>query len=141
MKTTTYGERLEEALRLSGKDRQHLADAIGVTVQAISLVIGGKTKALNAENSARAARFTGVDAFWLATGVGSPESAGMPEDRWPFRASYKQYDRLTEAQKKSLEVILSEFIKSSLADRDDWGAPKPVGVIATANPTKRQKHG
>lgn len=68
-----YGERLAIALQMAEKDRQQLADGINISVQAIGQVIAGKTKALTAENSAKAARYLGVDGFWLATGIGKPQ--------------------------------------------------------------------
>lgn len=47
----TYGKRLDAALAAKApKDRTWLAAQIGVTVQALSQVIIGKTKALTAEN-------------------------------------------------------------------------------------------
>jgi len=138
---STYGERLEEALRLVGKDRQQLADALGISVQAVSQVILGKTKALTAENSARAARFIGINPFWLATGEGAPgasQSAG-----WPFRVPLEDYDRLSDEQKQGLEAVVSAFIKASIGQSDDWGMPKPSGVIppVSAQPTSKRKAG
>lgn len=111
MQTTTFGERLEEALRLAGQDRQRLAKALGVSVQAISHVILGKTQSLTAENAARAARFTGTDYFWLCTGEGHPRT-GVPESRWPLSISQMELERLSDAQRKSLDVIVSEFVNS-----------------------------
>lgn len=47
----TYGKRLDAALAAKApKDRAWLAAEIGVTVQALSQVITGKTKALTSEN-------------------------------------------------------------------------------------------
>lgn len=79
----TYGERLDVALSRSGKDRAQLSQGIGVSVQAIGQVIAGKTKALTAENSARAAKFLGVDHYWLATGEGDIGSSSANQE-WPF---------------------------------------------------------
>lgn len=140
-KPTTFAERLEEALRIGGKDRQQLADALGISVQAVSQVLLGKTKAMTAENCARAARLTGVDTFWLATGSGEPTLAGASSFQWPFRATFEEYERLAEDQKQSLDVVVSEFIRSSLKVRDDWGAPKAAGVIPATKAVKRLKHG
>lgn len=67
-----FGPRLEEALKIAKKDRQELADAIGISVQALSQLIIGKSKSATAENTAKAAKFLGVDFFWLATGQGKP---------------------------------------------------------------------
>lgn len=85
--STTYGERLDRALRMTGKDRLYLAAQIDISVQAISQVIAWKTKALTAENSARAARVLQVDGYWLATGEGEPQgqlNAPAANEAWPF---------------------------------------------------------
>lgn len=71
----TYGDRLKVALAHTGKDRASLAAAIGVSVQSIGQVMLGDTKALTAENSARAARYLGVDGYWLATGEGQMQTS------------------------------------------------------------------
>lgn len=143
-KPTTFTERLEEALRIGGKDRQQLADALGITIQAVSQLLLGKTKTMTAENCVRTARLTGVDSFWLATGSGDPRSAGASASQWPFRVSFDEYERLSDEQKTSLDIVIAEFIKASLAaDRDDWGAPQARGVITPAAQVanKRAKHG
>jgi antitoxin HigA-1 len=97
-----YGNRLGQALELAKRERQELADAIGVSVQAIGQVIGGKTKALTAENSAHAAKFLGVSLFWLATGKGAP----MQNDEgpvWPFSTPYALYQVLPDDEKKRID--------------------------------------
>lgn len=75
-----YSDRLNEGMRLAKKSKQNLADHLGISYQAVKKAIDGKTSALNAENSARAARYLGVDSHWLATGEGEP----TPRDAWPF---------------------------------------------------------
>ncbi|GGI16408.1 helix-turn-helix domain-containing protein [Oxalicibacterium faecigallinarum] len=72
---TQFSTRLEQALKHSGKERQELAAALGISVQALSHVFIGKTKALTAENTAKAGRFLGVDLYWLATGEGKPDGS------------------------------------------------------------------
>ena len=67
-----FGERLQTALELSHSTREALSRALGISVQAVGQVLVGKTKALTAENCARAARFLRVDSYWLATGEGQP---------------------------------------------------------------------
>lgn len=69
-----YGERLEQAIKLAQSSRAKVAAATGISVQAIGQVITGKTVALTAENSARAAKELKVDHHWLATGEGEPRS-------------------------------------------------------------------
>lgn len=88
----------------------------------------GKTKSLSAENNARAARFLGVNSFWLATGeetmleadqassaayrsqdhadihhVGEAVTAYIGQ-AWPFmHIKPEQYARLSERQKGIIE--------------------------------------
>lgn len=75
----SYGSRLEKAMELAEADRNGLAKAVGVSVQAIGMVLGGKSNAFAAENHARAAQFLSVDHFWLATGEGEPRPPYMKE--------------------------------------------------------------
>lgn len=92
----SYGKRLERALKLAGKERKELADNINVSVQAIGQVIVGKTAALTAENSARAAKFLKVDHHWLATGEGvahPPIGAGTNLSQHAIVLA-KHFDRL-----------------------------------------------
>jgi transcriptional regulator with XRE-family HTH domain len=83
-----FGKRLQDALDSAGKTRAQLAavlrstdDTMGVSPSAIGQVISGATKALTAENCARAARFLGVSNYWLATGLGpmrdQPAASGL----------------------------------------------------------------
>lgn len=73
-----FEDRLKEAMTLGGKKAKELAavlvnpeGTLGTSPQAVYAAIKGSTKSMNAENVARAARFLGVDMFWLATGVGT----------------------------------------------------------------------
>src|SRR5690606_10262533 len=69
----SYGDRLSQAMELARVDRAKLAQALGISVQAVGQVLTGKTNAFTADKSARAARFLKVDHFWLATGEGEPK--------------------------------------------------------------------
>ena len=155
-KTTTFGERLEEALRLAKQDRQQLADALGISVQAVSQVIVGKTKALTAENAARASQQLGVNMLWLCTGEGEPtasvvegkSSEGKNQARWPFVVPREVIDLLTDDQLHSLDAVMAEFVKiattaSKATPTDEWGAPASSGIIPAVKPatSKRLKHG
>lgn len=77
----SFGARLDEAIKLADASRLSVGDAIGISESAVGMVIRGVTKALTAENSARAARFLRVDYHWLATGEGEARPKG---DGWPF---------------------------------------------------------
>lgn len=76
---STYGRRLEKALKTSNKSRKDLAKALEISVQAIGDAIRGKTASFTAANNAKAANFLGVDGDWLATG----ESDQIVEVREP----------------------------------------------------------
>jgi transcriptional regulator with XRE-family HTH domain len=78
----TYAARLAQAMAIAKVDRNRLAQGIGVSVQAIGQVLSGETKAFSAMNNAKAARFLAVDAYWLATGEGYPQT---PKQTMPFR--------------------------------------------------------
>lgn len=72
-----FGDRLSRALEASGKTRAELAKVLrsskgtmGISVSAIGQAINGLSKAFNAENTVRAARFLNVNALWLAADEG-----------------------------------------------------------------------
>ncbi len=76
----TYGKRLAHAIDLAGGMKQtELAAAIGVKKATVNQVLSGKTNALNAPNSALAAKLLKVDHHWLATGDGEPRPLLMYE--------------------------------------------------------------
>lgn len=77
----TYAKRLQVALDVSGRSRRELSEAIGVSVQAIGMVLtsaGGIDRTLATGSSARAARYLGVDCYWLATGEGAMYALDTP---------------------------------------------------------------
>ena len=49
----SYGERLKEAIKLAGSSRKALGVDLGITEQAIGMVVRGDTNALTATASAR----------------------------------------------------------------------------------------
>ncbi|HTH08992.1 MAG TPA: hypothetical protein VMA55_05445, partial [Acidovorax sp.] len=82
----SYGQRLQQALNHSKKERKDLAKAIGRSVQAVGLVINGQSKAFTAENNANAADYLGVSSYWLATGEGSMIQDQLPAAPAPHEA-------------------------------------------------------
>lgn len=63
-----YVERLELALKHAHLTPKDLQDHLGVSYQAMKKLMNGLSKSLSAENHVRAARYLGVNSYWLATG-------------------------------------------------------------------------
>ncbi len=68
--TGDYKDRFAEAMRLSGKSTHDIAEALGVSYQAIKKIELGTSKMLKADHNSVAAKCMGVSAEWLATGDG-----------------------------------------------------------------------
>jgi len=95
----TYGKRLDAALAAkTPKDRAWLAAQLGVTVQALSQVIIGKTKALTAENHELAVQALGCSGIWLATGKGEMLQSGV------IPPEYKQNQPLASVQQTQAAI-------------------------------------
>lgn len=107
----SYGKRLEKALELAGKDRKELAAHLEISVQAVGQVItGGRSgnQRFDAENSARAAQFLGVDHFWLATGEGDARLKGVD---WPFTlVDRERYENLSPERRGFVQSGLERLI-------------------------------
>lgn len=70
-----YGERLQDALHRAGRTRKQLAAALGVSPQAIGMVINGswgRERKLSAVNNEKAAAYLGISRLWLLTGENEP---------------------------------------------------------------------
>lgn len=154
---STLADRLKEAMSdMPEVKAVDIARACGIKSASIVDWQTGRTKKMEGSNLLATAELLKVNPWWLATGRGNKRAAyaldpghgvvdgspTQPDQVWPFRATIEEYEKLGEDQKKSLDIVVSEFIRSSLADRDDWGAPKARGVIApTKSPVKRLKQG
>jgi transcriptional regulator with XRE-family HTH domain len=104
-----FGQRLAHAMELAGLPKyggaSQLARGIGTTPQAPLQVLKGESKALTAENTARAAKFLKVDWFWLATGEGKPRP-------YPDEAAHdvaRRFAALDAAGQKGVLRRLAEF--------------------------------
>ena len=115
-----YQSRLKTAMKLAHADRRALAEALGISVQAVGLVLTGQSKALTAENSAKAARFLAVDPHWLATGEGEPrpllmhERANLSTEAVEHAA---QFDQLTTAEKRLWRTLVLAA-RSGVSDQE-----------------------
>lgn len=105
-----FAQRLALAMELAGLPKyggaSQLARAIGTTPQAPLQVLKGESRALTAENTARAARFLKVDWFWLATGEGRPQAS--LDDETALDVGWR-FARLTEAKQRLLLERLVEL--------------------------------
>lgn len=79
MTDSNFSGRLAVAMTMAQASRRALADAVGISVAAVSLVLSGQTSQMTAENTARAARYLGISMHWLATGEGSMLDDVSPE--------------------------------------------------------------
>lgn len=111
----TYGKRLEAALKekkldpiWDKKERKWLAGRIGITEQAVSQVILGKTKALSAENHEYAVNALGCSGMWLATGKGEMFLKADLSGDWPF-------DLILPSQYQQLDSEFRRHIENNIA--------------------------
>lgn len=79
-----YKDRLEHAMKAASVSTQELADHLKVSYQAVKKVLDGKTSSFTAQNNAKAADFLGVNASWLATGVGQWIKTDEEDDDLPM---------------------------------------------------------
>lgn len=121
---SSYGDRLQEAMKKAKADRKALAAELGMSVQAVGQVItGGRSgeQPFNSENSSKAARFLRVDPHWLATGEGKMTS----EYVWPFVVL--KPDQLMTLDAEDLDTV-EEFALGLLRRRQ-----RNTSVQATKN--------
>lgn len=109
----TYGTRLDQAIKLAKASRKALGEAMGISEQAVGMVIRGVSGAFNVENSAKAARFLRVDHHWLATGEGEPR----PKSGWPFLSfGPAEYFSLDDDLRQEIEDrLLGAVVRTSSA--------------------------
>jgi transcriptional regulator with XRE-family HTH domain len=120
---TTFGGRL--AIALGNTTREDLAEALGISVSAIGQALNGKTRAFTAENTAMAARFLGVDWFWLATGRGSPRAVHADGTEEPVLSALREIKRLAPQTHEQLLSRVSE-IANGLRASDNLIGTSPV---------------
>lgn len=120
----TYGERLQEALGLAGRDRKDLARHLEVSVQAIGQIVNGPGQ-LTAFNSAHAAKYLKVDHHWLATGDGEPRpKAALSSIAESIGRAFD--NRVPEALREATYAqILGAIMFAEEAGRASTPAPAP----------------
>jgi SOS-response transcriptional repressor LexA len=121
-----YKDRLRWAMsnRKPPATRKDLSLALGISVQAVGLVVRGETGSFTAENNARAAKLLGVNASWLATGKGEPIE---PTDQYSNVSPGPQVKGLVPLLNKISAGMYQEIIDQQ----------QEVEQIPTVAPTKR----
>jgi hypothetical protein len=128
-------------------DRKTLARKLGITVQALGQVLGGKTKALDALHHTRAALFLRCDPMWLAAGgprhaPSSPLGVGEPPpadyDRHlprglttAERDVVESYRQLPERRQAELRESMMAEARQYLADFRELAARHRAGTHAS----------
>ena len=148
---TTFGERLATSLKHSGKSRAQLAKVLrspsgelGISTSAVGQVINGGSNAMTAENTLRASRFLGVDAYWLATGDGQMLSAlpqadhiAVPPNTWLTDSDVLDrfcslLERVPESLRTSFADVLSGWARTGGAD------DRRAALLALLNPPDKR---
>lgn len=104
-----------------------LARACSVKPPSVSGWLSGKTNQLEATNAIRAAAFFRVHTWWLATGEGpkhlKADEVDIHQPRldgrangWPFAATHESYIRLSTANKRALDRVVTGFISGASQD-------------------------
>lgn len=124
-----YSDRLATAMKDAGVKTQQLADALGLSYQAVKKVLDGKSSAFSAINNDNAARVLQVSPSWLATGQG-PKRALVHTADAPSRT--QGTGNFPEAQPVSQSIpTLSALAWEELMHRDrvpEWPAVVTVVV-------------
>lgn len=74
-----YAERLALAMKHAQVDARTLANALSISYQAVKKVLDGRSNALTAYNTTKAAQHTATNPVWLATGEGP---MALPAEIW-----------------------------------------------------------
>jgi transcriptional regulator with XRE-family HTH domain len=99
-----FGERLKALRKESGETQVQLAQKIGLTQAALSLLEKGKFNA--SKHTAQIADHYKVNALWLATGVGHKEVALADSDQEEMTRIYLSLD---EGKRKILLALVKSM--------------------------------
>lgn len=140
-----YGIRLQTALDKKGSNASKLANALGLSRQAIYQVIKGETASLTALNTSKAAEFLGISPDWLASGKGKmelPLHKVFPQQTVPLISwqGAKDWERTIdsllphEAEQILVTCPVRQHTYALLVD-DDSNQPKfPAGCWVVVEP-------
>lgn len=127
----TLADRLKEAMsEMPEVKAVDIARACGIKSASIVDWQTGRTKKMEGSNLLATAELLRVNPWWLATGRGNKRAAyaldpgqgfvaGSPpqtDQTWPFTASIADYEKLSPAQKATLDNVVSAYVSASLAE-------------------------
>jgi len=105
-------DRIKKAREYGKLSQPALAKFVGVSRQAVMQWEDGTTKSLDAENLVRAARATGVDSFWLATGEGQMVNLYVHETIPDIPLELSQaWRHLDQGLRTHIIAIVQELVK------------------------------
>ena len=137
---TPYAERLAHAMSQSENPLTavELAEAMGITRQAIDKLLKGGSKEMSASNNARAARLLNVDPTWLATGEGTARPAEFLV-RWHERRLLELYRRLPPDEQDEFADLVES--RCAIHEQSEGDAPKQTRTLPAPLQDKLPKAG
>lgn len=118
IETSDYKDRFVWAMVEAGKDAHAVADHLRISYQAVMKVLSGGSRRMAADNNARAAKFLGVSADWLATGAGTPARTDKPTESTADRYTADIIEilpKLTAEDRRRLAALLANIVGSGLS--------------------------
>lgn len=138
---STYGDRIAQqlALKRAGgqKTRKGLAQAVGISVQAVGQVVRGETKAFTAENNALAAAYLECDPGWLATGKATKPAFAWMDPQTGERHSPEQFARVHVLSSAAIKKAKGSSQKAPMLSRSDL--LEQFGMLLAMVPKARRK--
>ncbi|WP_301342093.1 helix-turn-helix domain-containing protein [Achromobacter mucicolens] len=121
----TFSHRLRNARMLQGWTQKDLAVASNLSQSAIGNYESGQRQQPSSDALIKLTRALRVNPLWLSTGEGpmvdaphGQTAAGSAAETpnpaaWPFETiSYSAYARLSQQEKRQIELVLSAYIKA-----------------------------
>lgn len=146
----TLADRLKEAMsEMPEVKAVDIARACGIKSASIVDWQTGRTKKMEGSNLLATAELLRVNPWWLATGKGNKRApyaldpghsvvagsqSATDQQAWPFSVSLEAYERLTVAQKTTLDSVVSAFVSASVAEaRELLSTPTADGTLKASS--------
>lgn len=123
-----FDTRLRDALNYAKKSRGWLAEQLGVTESAITMILTGRAKSMSAPNCVKAAKALGVSGYWLATGDGEMADPDRLVWREVARNLATAMDAAERGQRYAMfcQEVDALVERASLSTKADAGSPQPT---------------